>query len=281
MASTTEAALLSAARSGDRQALESLLEGVAPRLLRFSRRMCRDTDEAEDVLQDSMLAVARNLKGFRGDSSLSTWLYAIARSYCIKKRRKSKFAPRVVSLASSEGRDSERVADHGPGPLDRLEKARLRSALDEAIGGLTPAYRDVLLLRDVEGLSAEETGAALSLTVAAVKSRLHRARAAVRDELAPLLARDKPAHPPCPDVVLMLSRHLEGEIDKKTCAAMEAHLEDCPRCRDSCRTLREALGLCKTTPLPRLPRALKRSIQAGLQELEASPPARGRRRPRR
>jgi RNA polymerase sigma-70 factor (ECF subfamily) len=270
-----EEALLASARAGDAAALEELLRRFEPRLLRFGLRMCRDRDEAQDVLQESLWAVARNISGFRGDASLSTWLYTIARSHCIKKRRRSKFAPKIVSLDADEGRPARQVADLRVGPQERLEKRRLREALDQAIANLSPSHRDVLVLRDVEGLPAEEVARVLGLSVSAVKSRLHRARAAVREALAPRLARTTPAvpRPSCPDTVRLFSRHLEGEISPTTCAEMERHLEGCPQCKESCRVLRTALQLCRTTPLPRIPQGLERSIRAGLRNLGLGEPA--------
>ena len=85
--------LLVQARAGDAQALEQLLERHQAQVYRFGLKMCRDPEDAKDVLQDTLLAMARGVRDFRGASSISTWLYAIARSHCIKKRRKSKFAP--------------------------------------------------------------------------------------------------------------------------------------------------------------------------------------------
>src|SRR5512143_3531332 len=85
--------LLERARAGDHRALESLLERHQAQVYRFGMKMCRDPEDAKDVLQDTLLAMARGVKDFRGASSVSTWLYTIARSFCIKKRRRSKFAP--------------------------------------------------------------------------------------------------------------------------------------------------------------------------------------------
>jgi RNA polymerase sigma-70 factor (ECF subfamily) len=99
-AERTEAELLEAVRSGSSQALETLLERHEARLYRFARRLCRHHEDAEDVLQESLLAAARGLAAFRGASSIGTWLYTIARSFCIKKRRRSIFAPVEVSLDS-------------------------------------------------------------------------------------------------------------------------------------------------------------------------------------
>ena len=114
--------------------------------------------------------------------------------------------------------------------------------LDAAIAELEPIYREVLLLRDVEGLPAAEVAEVLGISVEAVKSRLHRARVAVRERVAPVLA---PATlpipqpgPGCQDVVTMFSRRLEGEIDVNACAELEAHLKTCASCRGRCDSLR-------------------------------------------
>lgn len=90
--------LLERARGGDAAALEALLRAVQPQLYRFSMKMCRHTEDAEDVLQDSMMTLARSFRDFRGASSLSTWLFTIARSFCIKKRRKTSMLARMNPL---------------------------------------------------------------------------------------------------------------------------------------------------------------------------------------
>ena len=176
--------LIAAARNGDREALDALLRRLEPRVFRFGMKMCRDPEDARDVSQETLFAAARTLGGFRGDASLSTWLYAIARSFCIKARRRSLFAPVIVSLESA-GSEVRAAADATPGPDHALAEREGRAALAGAIAALSPDYREVLLLRDVEGLPAAAVAEATGLSVAAVKSRLHRARAAVKARLAP------------------------------------------------------------------------------------------------
>ena len=104
----------------------------------------------------------------------------------------------------------------------------------------------MLILRDVEGLTAPEVASVLSIGVDAVKSRLHRARLAVRERLAPLLV---PSEPPgqagCPDLVPVLSQYLEGDIGADQCAAMEKHVAGCARCQARCDSLRSTLALCR------------------------------------
>ncbi|HYU42129.1 MAG TPA: RNA polymerase sigma factor, partial [Vicinamibacteria bacterium] len=221
MADLEREALLDAARQGDGDALEALLKDVQPRIYRFSLKMCGRTEDAQDVLQDTLFAAARTVRGFRGASSVSTWLYTIARSFCIKKRRRSVFTPTVVSLEADPAA-ARTAAAPGPDPERTLADRELASALEAAIAALDPASREVLVLRDMEELPADEVAAITGLSVSAVKSRLHRARLAVREQLAPTMAPFPPSVPArghgCPDVLNLLSRHLEGEIAPETCA---------------------------------------------------------------
>ena len=84
---TSDEDLLQAARKGDAESLEALITRYSPRVLRFGTRMCGDREDAQDVAQETLLTMARSVRDFRGESSVSTWLYTIARSFCIKKRR--------------------------------------------------------------------------------------------------------------------------------------------------------------------------------------------------
>jgi RNA polymerase sigma-70 factor (ECF subfamily) len=263
-------ALVQAAQGGDSDALDNLLKQYQPHIYRFGIKMCGDSEDAQDVLQETLFAAARTLHGFRGASSVSTWLYTIARSFCIKKRRRSAFAPEVVSL-ETEAPQAGRARDQAPDPERSLADREVGQALESAIAALEPEYREVLLLRDVEGLSAAEVAEVTGLSVAAVKSRLHRARVAVRDRLAPLL---EPAEVQaafglgaCPDVVGVLSRHLEGEIGPEACAEMERHVAACGRCHTACASLRKTLRLCSATPSPDVPEPLKESIRRGIRSL--------------
>ncbi len=262
--------LLERARAGDRAALDSLLKHHQAQIYRFGMQMCRDPEDASDVLQDTLLAMARNVKDFRGASSVSTWLYSIARSFCIKKRRKSKFAP--SSQASLDSDLPEQVAQLAAptlSPDDALASKQVAHALDVAIGALEPMYREVLVLRDIEGLTAPEVAEVLEISVQAVKSRLHRARRAVRDYVAPLLGigADPPPNPgSCPDVLSLYSQHLEGDISATLCAEMEQHLAACAACRGTCDSLKHTLALCRTTaPLLPVPDAVQAAVKVALR----------------
>lgn len=244
--------LLEAARAGDNRALESLLERHQDQIYRFGMRMCRNSDDAQDVLQDTLLAMARGVSDFRGAASISTWLYTIARSYCIKKRRKSKFAPHEMhSLDTDDTSESARLADSSQGPEEALASRQALQALQDAIDKLEPMYRDVLVLRDIEGLTAPEVAEVLGLSVPAVKSRLHRARSSLRELVAPLLAPPAEASvaptAKCPDVLTLFSKHLEDEISQDLCDEMERHLATCDHCRLVCDSLKHTLKLCRTS----------------------------------
>ena len=266
--------LLERARAGDAEAMEALLERHQAQVYRFGMKMCRDPEDAKDVLQDTLLSMARGVRDYRGASSISTWLYTIARSFCIKKRRRSKFAPEHErSLDTEMVAEGRLLADPGQSPDEALAGKQVEHALERAIGGLEPIYREVLLLRDVEGLTAPEVAEVLGVTVQAVKSRLHRARLSVRAQVAPLLgiATDAPAAPgTCPDVLTLFSQHLEDEISVDVCAEMERHLRACDRCRGTCDSLKQTLALCRTTgPTAEVPTSVQASVKVALRNFLA------------
>ena len=260
--------LLAAARQGDTAALETLLVRYQPHLYRFGLRMCGNVEDAGDVAQESLISMARSVRDFRGDSSVSSWLYTIARRFCIKKRRRSKFAPAREESLDTSGPDVARhLADPGPNPEQTATNQELATALAHAIDRLEPTQREVLVLRDVEGLSAREVARVVGVSVEAVKSRLHRARVAIREELAPALGR--PGIAPlrgdlCPDVLTLFSQYLEGEIDPGVCAKMEAHLAQCQHCRDACESLKRTLAICRQLPTPDVPASLAASVKAAI-----------------
>lgn len=180
MADDTDQALIDASRGGDRRALEKLLEKHQGAVYRFGMKMCGEPEDAKDVLQETLFAAARNLPDFRGASSISTWLYTIARSFCVKKRRTSKFAPARIESLEAQADASAELPDPRGTPEEDAASRQMREVLNAAIAELDPMYREVLVLRDVEGLQAAEVAEVMGLSVEAVKSRLHRARVAVR-----------------------------------------------------------------------------------------------------
>lgn len=266
MTSATDESLVSAAQRGDPEALEALVRRYQSRVYRFGLRMCGDPADAEDVLQETLLAMVKSMHGYRHEASVSTWLYSIARSFCLKRRRRGKFAPRRDHAVDIND-DASTIADPSHGPEEQAAGRQIEQVLAAAIAALPGTYREVLVLRDLEGLSLANIATVLDLRVEAVKSRLHRARLALRETLAPALGLETAPGPDCPDVLTTLSRHLEGEITPDVCAAMERHLAHCRQCRSACDSLKQTLTLCRNAPTPRVPAAVQNSIRENLQRL--------------
>jgi RNA polymerase sigma-70 factor (ECF subfamily) len=238
----TDAALLAAARIGERPAIEALLERYQGRVFRFGLHMCGDAEDARDVLQDTLLAAARNIGNFRGDASISTWLYTIARSFCVKKRRRSKFAPaEQISLERAAGE----LVSAAPGPEELAASDEIKQALVDVLEALDAPSREVMILRDIEGLTAPEVAEITGESVDAIKSRLHRVRADVRARLGALLGhKDEPPSPGCPDVLTSFSKRMEGELDPRLCAELQEHVDGCVACRARCDSLKRVLAVC-------------------------------------
>ncbi len=171
--------LVEAAKHGDREALEALLKRYVSTTRRYGLKLCRDREDAREVVQETMAAAVRTVAGFRSPASLPVWLYTIARSFCIKQHRHER------SEGEPAASEAESVADTRPGPEENVARGEVVRVLESAITALPPDYREVLLRRDLEGATAPEVAQALGLTVAAVKSRLHRARQFVRARVAP------------------------------------------------------------------------------------------------
>jgi RNA polymerase sigma-70 factor (ECF subfamily) len=256
--------LLAAAQRGDAAAVDKLLERVQPQIYGFGLRMCRHPQDAEDILQETLLSVARKLSEFRAESSLSTWLYTIARNHCLKKRRRGgKFAPaRLEPLDAIETLSTARAGPM-PGCSDPSTELETREAIARVIEALTqlePAHREVIVLRDMEGLPAIEVAEVLGLSVPAVKSRLHRARKALREVIGTV-----PASPDCPDVVELFSRHAEEDLTPAACEAMQRHLATCSRCAGVCKALQHDLSMCQSAPAAQVPQTVQNRVRAALR----------------
>ncbi len=262
-----EAKLVAAAREGDAKALNELVRAATEPALRFSRGFCRDPHEAEDLAQDVMATLLRTLHTFRGDSSLSTWTYTVARRAC--GRRKKRMA-RQAPLEEAPPGLLEQPA-HEAEPHRTLERRQLGEALERAIAGLPFAHREVIVLRDVEGLPAAEVAKILGIGERAVKSRLHRARLTLREKLAPFVkGGDAPARGEhCPDTARMLSRYLEAELSPGVCARMEEHVASCPACAGACDSLREVLGACRDYGRQAVPSEIRLAVRTAVRDLLA------------
>ena len=180
--------LIRAINTGQTDKFHDLVKRYEQKLYNFSLRMCRDHSDAEDMIQETFLNVFRYLKDFRYETKFKNWLYKVAASTCIKKRRKSKFAPeKELSLDDFLPANETEVPDHVPDwalmPLDKLLNQELSNTINQEILSLPKKYRLVIVLRDIEGFSTGETAQILSLSPSNVKVRLHRARLYLRDKL--------------------------------------------------------------------------------------------------
>lgn len=247
--------LITAARDGDRSAIDELLARYEPSIYRFGLRMCGNEDAAREVLQETLLAAFRYLPGFRGDAALSTWLYQIARSFCIKERRGERPTDSLEEGAP--------LADPAPQPDAVVHARQIGEALSIAIAALPAEQREVLILRDVEGLSAEEAASVVGIEVGALKSRLHRARMALREKLAGALG-DAPDADPCPELAQELTAYAGAEIDQATCVQIEKHLASCPRCAGACDALKRTVSLCRRIPGDAVPAPVRAAVRGAI-----------------
>lgn len=267
MPTAAEPDLLARAQAGDRRALETLLAEQAPRIARFAAKMCRQPADADDVVQETLLAAARALPEFRGQSSLPTWLFAIARSQCRRQfRRAGLRADQRLDVDDADAQRDPQLADRSATADATLGDRQLAAEAASAMADLPPAQREVLVLRDIEGLTAPEVADMLGVQLATVKTRLHRARLQVRDRLASRLARaDALPAAACPDIGRLYSRHLEGDVAPALCAQMQAHLQTCPHCADRCATLRSAVATCASLRTEHAPVRLQGLIRFAVE----------------
>src|SRR6202142_1222602 len=182
-----EGALVAAAKGGDITAFETLVGRYERKIFRLAQNITQNKEDAEDVMQEAFLKSYQHLDRFQGDSRFYTWLVRIAVNEALMKLRKRR--PNQVSLdepvPGTDGEDSvfREIEDWGPSPEKKFAQTELNEILNRVIGELDPIFRVAFLLRDVEGLSTEETAQILGISVAAVKSRLLRARLKLRQKL--------------------------------------------------------------------------------------------------
>jgi len=186
-----EGALVAASKAGDLAAFGELVNRYERRIFRLAMNITQNREDAEDATQDAFLKAFRNLANFQGDSRFYTWLVRIAVNEALMRLRKRR--PNVTSLdepvQSDEDLMPRQLEDWGPSPEQRYERSELNNILTSAIGELDPIFRTVFILRDVEGLSTEDTAETLGISVPAVKSRLLRGRLKLRDKLSPIFER--------------------------------------------------------------------------------------------
>jgi RNA polymerase sigma-70 factor (ECF subfamily) len=188
----TDVELIGRLRAQDQSALEALMERYSARLYRVAFGITRSHVEAEEVVQDAFLALYRKIETFEGRAALGTWLYRVAANAALIKRRGKRVElevsledhlPTFLADGHREGDRAWVLADWSETPESELLSGEARRILEEALAELPEHYRALLVLRDVEELSNEEVAEVLGESVSSVKSRLHRARMALREML--------------------------------------------------------------------------------------------------
>jgi len=181
-----EAGLVAKAKAGDNSAFSELVEHYERRVFRMAKQITQNEEDAEDVLQETFLKAYSHLGDFQGNSKFYTWLVRIAVNEALmklRKRRSDKTVPLDDPIDTGEDVVAREIAVWEDDPEQLYGREELGEILNQAVQGLKPAYRTVFVLRDIEELSTEETAETLGISVPAVKSRLLRARLALREKL--------------------------------------------------------------------------------------------------
>ena len=181
-----ESALVAQARTGDAQAFSELVSRYERKIYRLAKNITQNNEDAEDVLQDTFLKAYEHLDSFQGNSKFYTWIVRIAVNEALMKLRKRK-SDRTVPLDEpmdlGEETAEREIAVWEDNPEQRYSREEMQQILNDAVDTLKPDFRTVFALRDIEELSTEETAEALGISIPAVKSRLLRARLALREKL--------------------------------------------------------------------------------------------------
>ena len=178
----TEQELVSRAKAGDQDAFEQLVLDNQNRVYSLALRMVNDREEAADLAQEAFLKAWQGLPSFQGESSFSTWVYRLATNVCIDFLRRQKRRQEIEPVASIDDEESgwTEPSDPDQDPQRHLERAELHRAVARGLEALPDHHRQVLVMREVSGLSYQEIGRALELDLGTVKSRIARARQMLR-----------------------------------------------------------------------------------------------------
>jgi len=195
------ASLVREAAAGDAGAMERLLVGAQEVAYRFSLLVCGHAEDAEDVMQEALLKTYQHVRRIQDPEAFRTWLYKTVRNACLMKRRRRVDEP-AGYVSIEQGGDADEGEPRALGVADtaRLADQQMIDAwigvrLREALQALSPEYRAVVVLREIEGLSTREVASITRLSEANVKTRLHRARVLMRTRLGPALAQSTKTAP--------------------------------------------------------------------------------------
>ncbi len=185
----TDEDLVARARDKDFAAFEELVDRYEDKIFRLAFRFVRNETEAKEIVQDTFLLVWRKLDTFKGDAQFGSWLYRVATNAALMRLRAQRRHPEIsteelpIDYLDNYGQVPAAGENWAKRPDDELQSDELRRRIQKAVDELPEIYRTVFLIRDVEGLSTEETAEVLEISIPTVKTRLHRARLALRDAI--------------------------------------------------------------------------------------------------
>ena len=259
-------------KTGTPEGVEKALGFLQQTVFSFSLKTCGHREDAEDTAQETLARTVPQLGKFDSPQALSVWLYKVARSRCLMSRRRSKFAPKqhlsLDEVLPDRAELASRLASGEPGPEQHLLRKESAGELQRALLRIPPGYRQVLVLHDMEELTAREVAHITGLREGTVRVCLHRARAYLRNELAVRpRRRRKPARraPACKTLCAALSDYLDRQIDPQLCAKLEAHLDACAPCQAYLASLEETVRRCRRHCTP----TLKRKIRSDFRQMVA------------
>jgi RNA polymerase sigma-70 factor, ECF subfamily len=186
----TDHNLIAQFKEGSMEAMEAIVDRYENRIFTFGLKMCGQLQDAEDITQDTFLNAFKYLDSFREETKLKNWLFKLAATACIRKRRKKKCEPDhelslETSFANEDGAfGTYDIPDWSDEPSNNVLQAEMKNVINQSIKALPHKYRLVFNLRDIEGFSTKETAEILEISIEAVKTRLHRARTALREKIS-------------------------------------------------------------------------------------------------
>jgi RNA polymerase sigma-70 factor (ECF subfamily) len=269
-------------RLGDQEIYEEVLQEMLPALYRLAYGITQDSMEAQDAVQDALVSMVRRLGDFQERSSLATWLYRITVNASLDKlrsrRRRGETIPieEFLPLFTEEGRYAQEVVDWSEAPLERLLSSEAAERIRQAIASLPEEQRVVLVMKDVEDFSLSEISRTLELSLPAVKSRLHRARLALRGVLASYFKerrgsavtspkKIKKHKHTCQELVELLCDYLEGDLPQEEKEELDRHMRECPPCMAFLNTYNKTSQICKSLRPEDIPQEMIRRLEAFLQ----------------
>lgn len=269
-------------RLADPGTYEQAVGEMLPGLYRLAYGITQDPMEAQDAVQDALLSMVRRLGDFQERSSLATWLYRITVNASLdrlrKRHRRGETIPieEFLPLFTEEGRYAEEVVDWSDAPLERLLSSEAAERIRQAIASLPEEQRVVLVMKDMEDFSLSEIASTLELSLPAVKSRLHRARLALRGVLASYFKerqgsavtvgkKTKKHKHTCQELVELLCDYLEGDLPQAEKEELDRHMRECPPCMAFLKTYEKTSQICKSLRPEDIPQEMRRRLEAFLR----------------